>query len=67
MRKFTKNDVNLDSCDFCGGLWLDNGEIDKLINLSKLTENKSIAKTQSVKSIKKVQSKKTKSLGGNKK
>jgi hypothetical protein len=30
MKKFKKNDVVLDVCKKCGGMWVDKGEIEKL-------------------------------------
>ncbi len=33
-----KADILIDICKNCGGMWLDNGEIDKLVGLSKRKE-----------------------------
>lgn len=35
MKKLIKHDVVLDICKKCHGMWLDDGEIDKLVRLSK--------------------------------
>jgi Zn-finger nucleic acid-binding protein len=35
MRKIKKHDVVIDVCNDCGGLWLDDGEIDKLVTMGK--------------------------------
>ena len=35
MRKIKKADVVIDVCDTCHGMWLDEGEIDKLAALGK--------------------------------
>jgi Zn-finger nucleic acid-binding protein len=31
MKQLTRNDVTIDYCKKCGGLWLDKGEMEKLI------------------------------------
>ena len=36
MRKITRSGITIDVCDFCHGMWLDNGELDKLKNLNEL-------------------------------
>ncbi len=33
MEKKTKQGITIDKCKKCGGLWLDKGEIERLINL----------------------------------
>ena len=48
MRKIKKNDVVIDVCDKCRGMWLDDKEIDKLIKLSKTKE-----KSRGVKNVEK--------------
>ncbi|MDD5650382.1 MAG: zf-TFIIB domain-containing protein [Candidatus Nanoarchaeia archaeon] len=33
MEKITKKGITIDKCKKCKGLWLDNGEIEKLLNI----------------------------------
>ncbi|MBN2422866.1 zf-TFIIB domain-containing protein [Candidatus Woesearchaeota archaeon] len=35
MRKLVKQDVVIDICEKCNGMWLDDNEINKLIELAK--------------------------------
>ncbi|MEM3374514.1 MAG: zf-TFIIB domain-containing protein [Candidatus Woesearchaeota archaeon] len=35
MRKLKKNDIIIDVCKKCNGMWLDNNEVNKLIEMSK--------------------------------
>lgn len=35
MRKIEKHDVIIDVCPECNGMWLDDGEIDKLVEMGK--------------------------------
>ena len=35
MRKKTRGDVTIDVCPKCGGLWLDDKEIDKLVAIGR--------------------------------
>ncbi|MBC8501203.1 MAG: zf-TFIIB domain-containing protein [Nanoarchaeota archaeon] len=35
MRKIKKKDVIIDVCDRCNGMWLDDKEIDKLVEYAK--------------------------------
>jgi Zn-finger nucleic acid-binding protein len=35
MRKLKKNNVVIDICKKCGGMWLDAGEIDKLAGMAQ--------------------------------
>jgi len=51
MKKIEKHSVTIDVCPFCEGLWLDNGEIDKLNNLAK--DKVKIVKKKTNKSSKK--------------
>jgi len=51
MKKIKKEDVIIDVCEKCNGLWLDDHEIDKLNALAKRTsvkaKSKKISKTKS--------------------
>jgi len=42
MQKKTKMDVTIDKCNKCGGIWLDRGEMEKIIK--KMTEESKKAK-----------------------
>jgi uncharacterized protein len=35
-----KNGIEIDYCTTCGGVWLDHGELEKLINLSQENQSK---------------------------
>jgi len=35
MEKLKKKDVIIDVCSKCGGMWLDKGETEKLVNIAK--------------------------------
>lgn len=35
MQKLVKNDVVIDVCRKCGGMWADAGELEKLANITK--------------------------------
>ncbi|MBR9699587.1 zf-TFIIB domain-containing protein [Candidatus Woesearchaeota archaeon] len=39
MEKLKKNDVIIDICKKCNGMWLDDGEIQKLAEMSKGEKN----------------------------
>ncbi len=36
MKKWKKNDVIIDVCPSCEGMWLDKGEIEKLVEMRKV-------------------------------
>ena len=36
MKKIKKNKVTLDICSSCQGMWIDKGEIEKLLNIEKV-------------------------------
>ena len=59
MRKVKKGDIVIDVCDNCGGLFLDDGEIEKLIELNKKSKSKDKAKSSVKKSkiVKKLRNK----------
>lgn len=40
MEKIKKNDIIIDVCRKCKGMWLDDGEIEKLANYAKNINNK---------------------------
>lgn len=44
LRKAEQEGVTIDVCDFCGGIWLDKGEMSKLIKSGKTPEKKKGAK-----------------------
>ena len=44
MRKVHKQDVTIDVCPKCNGIWLDDKEIDKLADIAKKTVPKKIKK-----------------------
>jgi len=38
MKQATRADVTIDYCGKCGGLWLDKGEMEKLLDIARGTE-----------------------------
>lgn len=44
LRKVEQEGVTIDVCDFCGGIWLDNGEMSKLIKSKKIPKKNKGAK-----------------------
>jgi len=40
MKKIRKNDVIIDVCPKCNGIWLDDNEINKLVEISKKGDEK---------------------------
>lgn len=39
MNKLIKSDIEIDVCPSCNGMWLDDKEIDRLINLYRRQKN----------------------------
>jgi len=44
LRQITKNNITIDVCNNCEGMWLDKGEIEELIKLSKKKVRKNAQK-----------------------
>lgn len=49
MRKVVKNDVVIDTCDKCRGMWLDDNEIEKLLDLVKDKNQKELKAKKDIK------------------
>jgi ribosomal protein L37AE/L43A len=42
MRKITRQNITIDVCSKCKGMWLDDGEIESIISLSKTLSKKKV-------------------------